>query len=74
VDLSTLIDEARLIAGNPQEVADMLRYLQAEVGFTQLNHMFQFGGLSFDIAHESMSLYAQEVMPRLRTPVPPRAL
>ena len=28
LDLSTLIDEARLIAGNPQEVADMLRYLQ----------------------------------------------
>jgi alkanesulfonate monooxygenase SsuD/methylene tetrahydromethanopterin reductase-like flavin-dependent oxidoreductase (luciferase family) len=73
VDLATLITEARLIAGNPQEVADMLRYLQDEVGFTQLNHMFQFGGLSFDVAHESMALYAREVMPRLRTPVPSAA-
>jgi alkanesulfonate monooxygenase SsuD/methylene tetrahydromethanopterin reductase-like flavin-dependent oxidoreductase (luciferase family) len=71
LDCGKLIDGARLIAGNPREVADMLRYLQGEVGFTQLNHMFQFGGLSFEVAHESMALYAQEVMPKLRTPAPP---
>jgi alkanesulfonate monooxygenase SsuD/methylene tetrahydromethanopterin reductase-like flavin-dependent oxidoreductase (luciferase family) len=74
VDVRALIDGARLIAGNPQEVADMLAYLQDEIGFTQVNHMFQFGGLSFDVAHESMALYAQEVMPKLRVrkspPVP----
>ncbi len=70
LDCRALIDGARLIAGNPQEVADMLRYLQGEVGFTQLNHMFQFGGLSFDVAHESMQLYAQEVMPKLRVATP----
>jgi hypothetical protein len=55
-------------------VADTLRYLQGEVGFTHLNHMFQFGGLSFDLAHQSMALYAGEVIPKLRagaaTPVP----
>jgi alkanesulfonate monooxygenase SsuD/methylene tetrahydromethanopterin reductase-like flavin-dependent oxidoreductase (luciferase family) len=68
LDVEPLIDQARLIAGNPQEVADMLRYLQGEIGFTQLNHMFQFGGLSFDIAHQSMALYAEEVIPRLRAP------
>jgi hypothetical protein len=28
--------------------------------------MFQFGGLSFDLAHQSMALYAAEVMPKLR--------
>jgi alkanesulfonate monooxygenase SsuD/methylene tetrahydromethanopterin reductase-like flavin-dependent oxidoreductase (luciferase family) len=66
LDVEALIDQARVIAGNPREVADMLRYLQGEVGFTQLNHMFQFGGLSFDVAHESMALFAQEVMPKLR--------
>jgi alkanesulfonate monooxygenase SsuD/methylene tetrahydromethanopterin reductase-like flavin-dependent oxidoreductase (luciferase family) len=66
LDVEPLIDQARLIAGNPQEVADMLRYLQGEVGFTHLNHMFQFGGLGFDVAQRSMALYAEEVIPRLR--------
>jgi alkanesulfonate monooxygenase SsuD/methylene tetrahydromethanopterin reductase-like flavin-dependent oxidoreductase (luciferase family) len=66
LDVGQLIDQARLIAGNPQEVADMLRYLHGEVGFTHLNHMFQFGGLSFELAHQSMALYAAEVMPKLR--------
>jgi alkanesulfonate monooxygenase SsuD/methylene tetrahydromethanopterin reductase-like flavin-dependent oxidoreductase (luciferase family) len=68
LEVEPLIDQARLIAGNPQEVADMLRYLQGEVGFTHLNHMFQFGGLSFDVAHQSMALYAEEVIPKLRAP------
>ena len=66
IDVTSLIDQARLIAGNPDEVADMLTYLQREIGFTHLNHMFQFGGLSFDLAQQSMALYAQEVMPKLR--------
>jgi alkanesulfonate monooxygenase SsuD/methylene tetrahydromethanopterin reductase-like flavin-dependent oxidoreductase (luciferase family) len=66
LDLLSLIEQGRLIAGNPQEVADTLRYLQGEVGFTHLNHMFQFGGLSFDLAQQSMALYAGEVMPKLR--------
>lgn len=39
VDVAALIDQARLIAGNPDQVADMLTYLQREVGFTHLNHM-----------------------------------
>ena len=66
VDVVSLIGQARLIAGNPDEVADMLTYLQGEVGFTHLNHMFQFGGLSFDLAQQSMALYAHEVLPKLR--------
>jgi alkanesulfonate monooxygenase SsuD/methylene tetrahydromethanopterin reductase-like flavin-dependent oxidoreductase (luciferase family) len=61
-----LIDEGRLIAGSPREVADTLSYLQGEVGFTQLNLMFQLGGLSFEVAHESMQLFAREVIPRLK--------
>jgi alkanesulfonate monooxygenase SsuD/methylene tetrahydromethanopterin reductase-like flavin-dependent oxidoreductase (luciferase family) len=63
-----LIDDGRLIAGNPQQVVDTLRYLQNETGFTQVDLMFQLGGLSFEVAHESMELFAREVMPRLRSP------
>jgi alkanesulfonate monooxygenase SsuD/methylene tetrahydromethanopterin reductase-like flavin-dependent oxidoreductase (luciferase family) len=65
--IERMVDEARLVAGSPSEVAAMLRYLQAEVGFTQVALMFQFGGLSDEIARESMSLFAAEVMPCLRS-------
>jgi alkanesulfonate monooxygenase SsuD/methylene tetrahydromethanopterin reductase-like flavin-dependent oxidoreductase (luciferase family) len=65
-DVPQLIAEGRLIAGNPAEVADTLRYLRSEVGFTQVDLMFQLGGLSFEVAQESMQLFAQEVMPLLR--------
>jgi alkanesulfonate monooxygenase SsuD/methylene tetrahydromethanopterin reductase-like flavin-dependent oxidoreductase (luciferase family) len=61
-----LIDEGRLIAGSPREVAETLSYLQGEVGFTQLNLMFQLGGLSFEVANESMQLFAREVIPQLK--------
>jgi alkanesulfonate monooxygenase SsuD/methylene tetrahydromethanopterin reductase-like flavin-dependent oxidoreductase (luciferase family) len=67
-DVPALITEGRLIAGSPSEVADMLRHLQAEIGFTQVDLMFQLGGLSFEVAQESMQLFAQEVMPKLRAP------
>jgi alkanesulfonate monooxygenase SsuD/methylene tetrahydromethanopterin reductase-like flavin-dependent oxidoreductase (luciferase family) len=65
-DVPQLIEEGRLIAGSPSEVADTLRYLRNEVGFTQVDLMFQLGGLSFEVAEESMQLFAREVMPLLR--------
>jgi alkanesulfonate monooxygenase SsuD/methylene tetrahydromethanopterin reductase-like flavin-dependent oxidoreductase (luciferase family) len=65
-DVPRLIDEGRLIAGSPQEVTDTLSDLQREIGFTQVDLMFQLGGLSFEVAHESMELFAREVMPKLR--------
>ncbi|MFI5268032.1 MAG: LLM class flavin-dependent oxidoreductase [Chloroflexota bacterium] len=65
--IERMIDEARLIAGSPQEVLDILRYLEGEIGFTQVDLMFQLGGLSFELARESMELFAAEVMPKLRT-------
>jgi alkanesulfonate monooxygenase SsuD/methylene tetrahydromethanopterin reductase-like flavin-dependent oxidoreductase (luciferase family) len=71
--IGQLIDQSRLVAGNPDEVADMLGYLQSEVGFTQVDLMFQFGGLPIEIARESMQLFASEVMPRLRSRQPAAA-
>jgi alkanesulfonate monooxygenase SsuD/methylene tetrahydromethanopterin reductase-like flavin-dependent oxidoreductase (luciferase family) len=66
LDVPKLIDEGRLLAGSPREVADMLRQLHGEIGFTQVNMMYQLGGLSFEVAQESMQLFAHEVMPLLR--------
>lgn len=67
LDVDTIIEDRRLVAGNPEEVAAMLTSLQGEIGFTQAILMFQLGGLSFDVARESMELFSAEVMPRLRS-------
>ena len=67
LSIERMIDEARLVAGSPQEVVDMLRYLEGEIGFTQVDLMFQLGGLPFEAARESMGLFAAEVMPKLRS-------
>jgi len=72
-EIERLIDNSRLVAGSPAEVADMLAYLQSEVGFDQVDLMFQFGGLSFETARESMELFSTEVMPRLRARQPAAA-
>ena len=59
-----LVDEGRLLAGTPDEVASMLECLQEQIGFTQVAIQFQFGGLTHQQASESMHLCAAEVMPR----------
>jgi len=70
LDIAAMIEGGRMLAGSPEEVADTLRYTQSEIGFTQPILMFQLGGLSFDAAHESIQLFAGEVIPRLRQRVP----
>ncbi|HEX6511456.1 MAG TPA: LLM class flavin-dependent oxidoreductase, partial [Chloroflexota bacterium] len=70
LQVERFVDEARLIAGNPAEVVDMLRYLEGEIGFTQVDCMFQLGGLPFEVGQESMQLFAAEVMPKLREQAP----
>jgi alkanesulfonate monooxygenase SsuD/methylene tetrahydromethanopterin reductase-like flavin-dependent oxidoreductase (luciferase family) len=70
LSIERMVDQARLVAGSPADVAAMLESLQREVGFTQVALMFQFGGLSDEVARESMALFAAEVMPRLRSAAP----
>jgi len=60
-----LVDEGRLIAGDPDECVQIIRRVQREIGFTWLNSTFQFGDISFERAQRSMELFAAEVMPRL---------
>ncbi len=66
VSVERLVDEGRLIAGDPVDCAATLRRLSAETGATEAHCLFQFGNIPFSVANRSMSLFAQEVMPRLR--------
>jgi natural product biosynthesis luciferase-like monooxygenase protein len=65
-DPDELIAQGRMLAGNPREIAATLAHMQREIGFTDAILMFQLGGLSFDLARESMALFAAEVMPAFR--------
>jgi alkanesulfonate monooxygenase SsuD/methylene tetrahydromethanopterin reductase-like flavin-dependent oxidoreductase (luciferase family) len=59
-----LVDEGRLIAGDPDEVLAIIRRLHDEIGFTWLNSTFQFGDISFERAQQSLELFGTHVIPR----------
>jgi natural product biosynthesis luciferase-like monooxygenase protein len=63
--IDQLIDEGRLIAGDPDDCVRLLRAVGAEVGTTETHCLFQFGNIDFDMAQRSLELFAREVMPRL---------
>ena len=66
ISIAQLVDEGRLIAGDPDDCARMLRRAADEIGCTETHCLFQFGDIPFQVAQHSMELFAAEVMPRLR--------
>jgi alkanesulfonate monooxygenase SsuD/methylene tetrahydromethanopterin reductase-like flavin-dependent oxidoreductase (luciferase family) len=64
--IDQLVDEGRLIAGDPDDCARMLRRAGDEIGCGETHCLFQFGDIDFATAQRSMELFAAEVMPRLR--------
>jgi alkanesulfonate monooxygenase SsuD/methylene tetrahydromethanopterin reductase-like flavin-dependent oxidoreductase (luciferase family) len=70
VSIPELVDEGRLIAGDPEDCAGVLRRVADEIGGTETHCLFQFGDIPFSVAERSMALFAAEVMPRLaKTPL-----
>ena len=65
ISVEQLVDEGRLIAGDPRDCAETLRRLSEETGCTEAHCLFQFGNIPFSVANRSMELFASEVMPRL---------
>ena len=66
VSVERLVDEGRLIAGDPADCAETLRRLSEETGCTEAHCLFQFGNIPFQVANRSLDLFATEVIPRLR--------
>jgi alkanesulfonate monooxygenase SsuD/methylene tetrahydromethanopterin reductase-like flavin-dependent oxidoreductase (luciferase family) len=60
-----LVEQARILAGTPDDCAAILRRVIAETGATEAHCMFQFGTIDFDTAQRSMELFAREVMPKV---------
>jgi natural product biosynthesis luciferase-like monooxygenase protein len=66
VSVEHLVDEGRLIAGDPDDCARTLLRISQETGCTEAHCLFQFGDIGFPQAQRSMQLFAAEVMPRIR--------
>ena len=67
IPIEQLIDQGRLIAGDPDDCLRLLRLVGSEVGTTETHCLFQFGNISFENAQRSIELFSREVMPRLST-------
>ena len=64
--METLIDNGMFVCGSPDTVAATLEQRQAELGFENLVAIQQFGTLPGDLTENSLKLFANEVMPRVR--------
>lgn len=70
LSLEAAIGLGMMICGSPATVAEQLLSHHAEMRFGQLLCMMQFGTLPADATMASMELFADRVMPRLRTATP----
>jgi natural product biosynthesis luciferase-like monooxygenase protein len=65
VPIEQLVDQGRLIAGDPDDCLRLLRLVGSEVGTTETHCLFQFGNITFENAQRSLELFSKQVMPRL---------
>jgi alkanesulfonate monooxygenase SsuD/methylene tetrahydromethanopterin reductase-like flavin-dependent oxidoreductase (luciferase family) len=62
------IDEGRILVGTPDDVVATLQRAEKELGITGVDGAFYFGGMPFEVAERSLRMFAEHVIPRLRTP------
>ncbi len=67
VPIEQLVEQGRLIAGDPDDCVRLLRLVGSEVGTTETHCLFQFGNITFENSQRSLELFARKVMPHLAT-------
>lgn len=67
LDLDAAIKQCRVVVGTPEEAVDILTEAQEKMGFTQIDCTFYFGGIAFPHAQRSLRLFAEQVIPKLRS-------
>ena len=67
ISVERLVDEGRLIAGDPDDCARTLRMVSEATGTTEAHCLFQFGNIPFTTANRSMELFARYVIPLVQT-------
>jgi alkanesulfonate monooxygenase SsuD/methylene tetrahydromethanopterin reductase-like flavin-dependent oxidoreductase (luciferase family) len=58
------------VVGNPATVRDRMRDVLKETGCGIVQGIFQVGSMPHELALENMTLFAREVMPKLRAEFP----
>lgn len=53
--------------GTPDQILERLRFRHEMLGGFEMSTSFRFGGVPFDVAQESMTLFAREVLPVIHT-------
>jgi alkanesulfonate monooxygenase SsuD/methylene tetrahydromethanopterin reductase-like flavin-dependent oxidoreductase (luciferase family) len=64
--IENLLAQGMLIAGSPETVYQQLADAASDIGFALLVGLFQFGTLPHELTVQNLTLFAREVMPRLR--------
>jgi alkanesulfonate monooxygenase SsuD/methylene tetrahydromethanopterin reductase-like flavin-dependent oxidoreductase (luciferase family) len=70
VDIETLVDQGRMIAGTPEDCVAILQRAQDELGVTVVDCNFLFGGLTYEEADRTIRLFGSEVIPKMRARQP----
>jgi alkanesulfonate monooxygenase SsuD/methylene tetrahydromethanopterin reductase-like flavin-dependent oxidoreductase (luciferase family) len=64
--IENLMSQSMLIAGSPETVYQQLAEYRADIGFNNLVGLLQFGTLPHALTIQNLTLFAEEVMPRLK--------
>jgi natural product biosynthesis luciferase-like monooxygenase protein len=70
VNIESLVDQGRMIAGTPDDCVASLQRAQDELGVTVVDCNFLFGGLTYEEADRTIRLFGTEVIPRMRDQQP----
>jgi alkanesulfonate monooxygenase SsuD/methylene tetrahydromethanopterin reductase-like flavin-dependent oxidoreductase (luciferase family) len=65
-----IVDGRYAIVGSPETVADTLVDSLGQLGTGNLLGLFQLGSLPHELTMKNMTLFAEQVMPRLRAEFP----
>ncbi|MQA10762.1 MAG: LLM class flavin-dependent oxidoreductase [Pseudonocardiaceae bacterium] len=66
ITAETLMDGGYALVGSPETVADQLAHYQSEMGFGTISGMFQFGTMGMEEFQQSVTLFGDKVLPKLR--------
>ena len=73
LSIEMLMENGMFVCGSPSTVAEKLEGYQAEMVYGNLVTMGQFGTLGHEQVKQSMQMFAEEVMPKLRHIASPAA-
>jgi hypothetical protein len=61
-----LVESGLIIAGSPASVADQIIHAAKTLRFGNLHALLQIGSMPHDLTKKNITLFAEEVLPRVR--------